>query len=63
MPFDLRDDAARLRPASGLIREVRVGPAHFKGRGADRMFEQIADAFLQAAEVSISRISAHTSQP
>src|ERR1700737_1018217 len=28
MPFDLGDDPARLRPASGLIGEIRVGTPH-----------------------------------
>ena len=49
MPFDLGDDAARLRPASRLIGEVRVGPPHIVRRAADRALEQIADPLLQDA--------------
>jgi len=47
MPLDFRDDAARLRPASRSVGEVRVGSPDIKRGAADRAFEQIADAFLQ----------------
>jgi len=49
MPFNLGDDAARLRPASGLIGEGRIRPAHVIGRATNRPLEQIADPFLQDA--------------
>jgi hypothetical protein len=42
-------DAARLRPASGLIGEACVGSAHVIGRATNRAFEQIADTLLQDA--------------
>jgi len=43
MPFDLGDDTARLRPASGLIGEVCIGTSHFVRRTPDRPRQQIAD--------------------
>jgi hypothetical protein len=49
MPFDLGDYAARLRPASRLVGEVRVGAPDIKRRAADRPLEQVADALLQDA--------------
>ena len=47
MPLDLGNDPARLRPAPGLIGEVRMGPAHVVGRATYRTLEQVADAFLR----------------
>ncbi len=49
MPLDLCDDAARLRPASRSVGEVRVGTPDIKRGAANRAFEQIADPFLQDA--------------
>ena len=40
MPFDLGDDTARFRPASGLIDEVRVEAAHT--RSADARPERVS---------------------
>src|SRR5271157_2715102 len=47
MPLHLGDRAARLRPTSGLISEVRVGSSYLVRRTANRACEKIADAFLQ----------------
>jgi hypothetical protein len=41
MPFHLGDDAARLRPASRLIGEVRIGAPDIKRGATDRTLEQI----------------------
>jgi hypothetical protein len=49
MPFDLGDHPARSRPASSLIGEARIGPAHIIRRTANGAFEQISDPFLQDA--------------
>jgi hypothetical protein len=49
MPFDLGDDPARLRPASGLIGEIGVGAPHLVWRAPDRPRQQIADPPLQDA--------------
>src|SRR5262249_145213 len=43
MPFDLRNHPARLAPASGLIAEVRMKPAHLVWRSPNRTLEQITD--------------------
>src|ERR1700730_11901850 len=40
MPFDLGDDPAWLRPASGLIMEARMRPAHMVWRMPDRAVQQ-----------------------
>ena len=47
MPFDLRNHPARLGPASGLIAEVRIKPAHLVWRPPNRTLEQIADPVLE----------------
>ena len=44
MPLDLGDHAAGLRPASGLVAEVCVIPAHIVRWPADRSLEQMRDA-------------------
>ncbi len=49
MPFDLRDHPAWRRPASGLIAEIGMEPAHLVRRSSDRAREQIADPVLQDA--------------
>jgi hypothetical protein len=49
MPFDLGDDATRLRPGSGLMGGVRVEAPDIVRRAANRALEQVADAFLQYA--------------
>jgi hypothetical protein len=49
MPFDLGDDTARFRPASGLIDEVRIEAAHLVRRTPDRAREQVANPLLQDA--------------
>jgi hypothetical protein len=46
MPFNLRDDPARLRPAFGLIGEIG---ATFVWRSSNRPREQMADLLLQHA--------------
>src|SRR6266567_3886028 len=43
MPLDLGDHPAWLRPASGLIAEIGMEPAHLVRRSPDRAREQIAD--------------------
>jgi len=47
MPLDFGDHPARLRPASGLIAEIGMEPAHLVRRSPDRALEQIADPVLQ----------------
>src|SRR5262249_56128422 len=47
MPLDLGNDPARLAPASGLIAEARMTPAHMVRRSSDRTLEQIADPVLE----------------
>src|SRR6516164_9027531 len=47
MPFDLRNHPARLGPASGLIAEVRMKPAHLVWRPPNRTLEQITDPVLE----------------
>src|SRR5262245_50024392 len=47
MPFDLRNHPARLGPASGLIAEVRMKPAHLVWRSPNRTLEQITDPVLE----------------
>src|SRR3984893_15296619 len=49
MPFYLGDHPARSRPASYLVGEACVGPAHVIRRAANGAFEQICDPFLQDA--------------
>lgn len=49
MPFDLGDDAARFRPASGLIGEVRIRSAHVIGRAPSWPLKEITDPCLQNA--------------
>jgi hypothetical protein len=48
MPLDLGNHPARLAPASGLIAEVRMEPAHMVRRSSDRTLEQIADPVSDA---------------
>ena len=43
MPLDLGNHPARLAPASGLIAEARMTPAHIVRGSSDRTLEQIAD--------------------
>src|SRR5262249_42051848 len=43
MPFDLSNYPARLGPASGLIAEIGMEPAHMVRRSSDWAREQIAD--------------------
>src|SRR5262249_2095570 len=47
MPLDLGNHPARLAPASGLIAEARMTPAHMVRGSSDRTLEQIADPALQ----------------
>src|SRR5262247_2707818 len=47
MPLDLGNHLARLAPASGLIAEARMTPAHMVGGSSDRTLEQIANAVLR----------------
>ncbi len=47
MPLDFGDHPARLRPASGLIADIGMEPAHLVRRSPDRALEQIADPVLQ----------------
>src|SRR5262249_27124636 len=47
MPFDLRNHWARLGPASRLIAEARMTPAHIVRGSSDRTLEQIADPVLE----------------
>src|SRR5262245_2542281 len=47
MPLDLGDHTAWLRPASRLIAEIGMEPAHFVRRSSDRALEQISDPVLQ----------------
>jgi len=49
MPFDLGDHAARLRPASRLIAEVRVGSPDGVWRSSDGAGQQMANPFLKDA--------------
>src|SRR5712692_2775948 len=46
-PLDLGDHPAWRRPASGLIAEIGMEPAHLVRRSPDRALEQIADPVLQ----------------
>ena len=47
MPLDLGNHPARLAPASGLIAEARMTPAHMVRGSSDRTLEQIADPVLE----------------
>src|SRR5476649_1667854 len=47
MPLDLGDHPARLGPASRLIGEIGMEPAHIIGWAADWPLEQISDPPLQ----------------
>jgi hypothetical protein len=47
MPHDFGYDPARLAPASRLIGEIGMEPAHLVGRSPDWPLEQIADPVLQ----------------
>src|SRR5262249_38544238 len=47
MPLDLGNHLAWLRPASGLIAEIGMEPAHLVRRSSDWAREQIADPVLQ----------------
>jgi len=47
MPLDFGDHPARLAPASRLIGEIGMEPAHFVRRSPDRTLEQVADPVLQ----------------
>src|SRR5260221_8452928 len=47
MPLDLGNHPARVAPASGLIAEARMTPAHIVRRSSDRTLEQIADPVLE----------------
>jgi hypothetical protein len=47
MPLDLGNQPARLAPASGLIAETRMTPAHMVRGSSDRTLEQIADPVLK----------------
>src|SRR5262249_16279214 len=47
MPLDLGNHPARLAPASGLIAEIGMEPAHMVRRSSDWAREQIADPVLE----------------
>src|SRR5262245_48270413 len=47
MPLELGNHPARLAPASGLIAEARMTPAHMVRGSSDRTLEQIADPVLE----------------
>jgi hypothetical protein len=49
MPFDLGNDPARRRPASGLIGEICIGTPHFIRRPPNRARQKMADPLLQDA--------------
>ena len=49
MPFNLGDDPARLRPASGLIGETCLGRPHFVRRPLNGARQKVADPLLQNA--------------
>jgi hypothetical protein len=55
MPLDLGNHPARLAPASGLIAEARMTPAHMVRRSSDRTLEQIADPLHSRARLCILR--------
>jgi hypothetical protein len=49
MPFNLGDDPARLRPASGLIGEMCIGAPYFVRRPPNGARQKMADPLLQNA--------------
>src|SRR5258708_16964299 len=46
MPLDLGNHPPRLAPASGLIVDARMTPAHMVRRSSSRTLDQIADPVL-----------------
>jgi hypothetical protein len=54
MPLDLGDDPVRLRPASGLIREIGMGP---RRRGIETLRHRLALNDLSAVSFTITCVS------